>query len=498
MKKIYIVIIGLFSLLTYSCIKDKGNEFKPELSTPIIEGYQKAYTAFTRQDVLNISPKVTDEGNYDFFWTVFSTSYTPGAGVIPRGDTLARTKDLKYPVVLNPGEYFLVFNVRDKKTQVTQMITSNLTVSTFTMSGWYLLKDDGVKTDFDFIHKNGRIDNWMAFFNGGQSMAGRSIKSVFAGSFKTGLLSNDLYNVFMVISDQDAGIFRIDNGKKIMGFDNMFFTKPAVKKPQNVLQPVAVNTLHFINDGKAYIMTKGSLFSNPPVTNYTLSPIAAVGACTILFDQNSKSVVTLDGGIYRTLASTGAAVGTVLKNMDAEPIWIGGYAGFRSIALALFRKTTGEGFLTRLNATYGPLSGGTYNGIPILVQDSKTVPQTHGLMSADVIGGNHDADYIYYSKGNKVYLTDFASLPETLQVTLPAGETVTCIQHIKYPQPAAGVIYTADYLAIASYNNGNYKVYLHKISSIGTIQALSEPTFTGQGRISCVNYLENGNGNRTW
>jgi len=497
MKKLHILILGLLILFTYSCVKEAGNEFKPDLPVPVVTGYEKTYAIFTYRDTLKINPVVENESKYDFYWTIFSGNFNVFAGVVPKGDTISRTKNLSYPVQLNPGPYTLVFNVKNKQTLVTQMVTSAISVSTLTMGGWYLLKDDGAKTDFDFIYPSGRINNWMANFNG-MGLNGRSIKSVFAGSFKTGLTSSDLFSVFVVISDQDAGIFRIDNGKKVMGIENMFFTRPEVIRPQNVFQPVNNGIIHLINDGKMYVMNKGALFANPPVSNYKLSSIGAMGACTIVFDENSKSVITVDLSTYKTLGSTGVTDGTPLKNMNAEPVWMAGYAGFRSIALTLFRRANGEGYLARLNATYGPLTGATYSGVPVFIQDSKTVPQTHGLMTADVIGGNHDSDYIYYSKGNKIYLTDFASLPENLQVTLPEGEIVTCIQHIKYPQPFSGAVYTVDYLAIASYNNGNYKVYLHRISSIGTIQALAQPTFTGQGRISCINYVENGLGNRTY
>jgi hypothetical protein len=72
------------------------------------------------------------------------------------------------------------------------------------------------------------------------------------------------------------------------------------------------------------------------------------------------------------------------------------------------------------------------------------------------------------------------------------------MQHIKYPAPTSGVIYKVDYLAIATYANGRYKVWLQPISSIGTIQPLGQPNFEGQGRVSCINYLEQGNGSRVF
>ncbi|MES2455940.1 MAG: PKD-like family lipoprotein [Bacteroidota bacterium] len=491
MKKLHILILGLFCMLSYSCIKEGGNQFKPELPAAAVDGYQKTYTVFTHRDTLKINPAVADEAQYDFLWTVYSTNFNVNAGVVPKPDTLATTKNLQYEVLLNPGQYILILNVKNKKTAVTQMITSTLSVSTLTMSGWYMLKDNGTKTDFDFVYNGGRIDNWMANFNEGKSLKGKAIKSIYAGSFKASLTSTDQFGVLVAITDEDAAIYRLDNGKMVMNFDQMFFTKPEVRKPQNILQPQADNTLNLINDGKVYNMTKGALFADSPPSTYKISPVSALAALVVVFDQNSRSLLCLNSGVFSPFGTAGAS----LKNMTADLVWIGGYAGMRGVVMTLFRQDSGDGLLVKLDGTYGPLAGLTST----LIQGTRTVPKAHGLMSADVIGGNYDSDYIYYAKGNKIYMTDFASTPENLQITLSEGEVVTSIQHIKYPVPsAATVVSTTDYLAIASYLNGRYKVWLHKISSTGTIQALPKPNFEGEGRVSSVNYLEQGIGNKTY
>lgn len=487
-------MVGLFSLFTYSCVKESGNEYKPNLPVPEVSGFEKSYTAFTHRDILSITPQVKDEAQFDFYWTVFSNNYTVGTGIVPKGDTITRTKNLNYEVLLNPGSYTLVFNIRNKQTRVTQMVTSDLSISTLTMTGWYLLKDDGQKTDFDFFYTGGKIENWMANFNNGKSLSGKAVKSIFAGSFKIGIKSTDLFSVLVVLSDQDAAIYRVDNGKQVMNFDNMFFTKPDVRRPQNVLQPMADNFIQLINDGKIYVMSKGTFFANPPVSSYKIGPTGAVGSMNIIFDENSKSLIYLDGGNFVTLPS----VGNSLKNMDATAIWMAGYPALRGAALTLFRQSSGDGLLVKLNTVYGALTGSTFPGTPVLIADSKAVPKTHGLMSAPAIGGNYDSDYIYYANGNKVYMTDLASLQENLQVTLPENETVTCIQHIKFPQPVSGAVVKTDYLAIASYANGHYKVWLQTLSSTGGIQAIGQPKFEGQGKISCVNYMELGNGSRVF
>jgi len=494
MKRLYILTIGVLTLLNYSCIKSKGNDFIPDLAVPSISGFEKTYTLYTRQDVLIINPVVKEESLYDFSWRIYSAAFVNNTGVIPKGDLIASTKNLNYTVLLNPGPYILTFNVTNKQTGITQIFTSTINVSTLTMNGWYLLKDDGVKTDFDFIYPTGRIDNWMAFHNDGKSLKGKSIKSIFAGSFKLSPVATDLFGALVVISDQDAGIFRIDNGKLVLGADNMFFNKPAVLKPQNILQPQADNFINLINEGKVYTMVKGALFSIPPVSTYTVSPIAGVAALVLAFDLNSKSVICVDGSAFVTVNSLAAT----LKNMNAEPIWIGAYPGLRSSVLELFRRANGDGYLVKLQGTYSPLAG--YSN-PFV--SGITVPQAHGIMSADVIGGNYDSDYIYYAKANKIYITDNVSLAENLQVTLGAGEQVTSIQHIKYPLPGTAITSTTiitNYLAIASYSvaTGKYKVYLHTISSTGTIQALAQPNFEGTGKVTCINYMENGIGNKTY
>ena len=491
MKKTHLAILAILTLFTISCVKEKGNEFKPDLPVPHVAGFETSYSAFTFRDTLKINPTVENEAQYSYSWTVVSSNYIVGSGIVPLGDTISRSKNLNYELKLNPGRYLLALRIQNKQTKVTQIIPSTLNVSTLTMGGWYLLKDDGIKTDFDFIYSNGRIDNWMANFNG-KGLQGKAIKSVYAGSFKKGLQSTDLYGAFVAITDQDAAIFRIDNGKMVMSFDDMFFTKPAVRKPQNILQPQSDFSFHLINDGKVYTLSKGAFFADPPASTYKISSVAAVGSLGIAFDENNKSVIWLDGINYTALPATG----NLLKNMNANPIWIGGYPGLRSAGLALFRRASGEGFLVKLNLSYGTMLG--YGGTPPLITDSKSVIASHGLMNADAIGGNYDSDYIYYAKENRIYLTDFASLPESLQVTLPAGEIVTSIQHIKYPVPATGVAPTTDYLAISSYSAGKYKVWLHTISSTGTIATLVQPTFQGDGKVACVNYVQQGIGNKSY
>jgi hypothetical protein len=392
------------------------------------------------------------------------------------------TKDLNYEVFLNPGKYILVFDVKDKKTTVSKLISIDLTISTLNMTGWYLLKDDGNKTDFDFIYDGGRIDNWIANYNDGRSLEGKAIKGVFSSQFKMSPSSTDIFNVISAVTEKDAVICDIASGKIVMDIDNMFFQKPDIINIQDIVQPVAYQYLYLTNNNKVYNLTKGALFANPPVSTFKISPVSGVASVMITFDESTKSVVVINnGGGY-----SGTTSANELKNMNADLVWVGGWAGLRNVAALLFRRNTGEGFLVRTNTSTAQ------------IQASKTVSATHGLMSADKIGGNYDSDYFYYAKANKIYMTDLASLPESLQITLPAGETVTCMQHIKFPQPSSGVVNKVNSFAIASYVNGRYKVWIHEISSTGELRPVSQPSFEGNGRVATITYMEQGEGSRLY
>lgn len=495
MKKIYILAAGLLSLLAAACNKDNSTGASKAIPAVNVSGLKDTFNVFTHKDFLQVTPVVEHASDFDYYWTLFSANFTPGQGLV-KADTLARTKDLNYEVLQDPGPYMLVFNVKDKNTGVTKFFNMTVNITTLTMNGWYLVKDNGGKTDMDFIHSTGRIDNWIANFNGGKSLDGNAVKAVFSPGFKISPASPVLFNTLMVVSSNDAAVYRVDNGSMVMNYDNMFFTKPAVRKPQAVFQPIATQNLGFINDGKAYNLVKGTLFSNLPV-NYNnvvynnLSPITASVAMDLGWNQTTKSIFCYSGSYFTELKAANG--GNRLQNMNADLQWLAGYTGNRSVALMLFRNPLDTGYLFKLDAHYGPLSG---SGTMILATD--TLKPQHSLMSASVIGGNYDIDLLYYAVGDKIYMTDVASLQENLQFALPAGETVTCIQHIKYPQPLTTGPGTVNYIAIATYKGGRYKVYLHTISGTGTISALPQANFEGDGRVSTVIYMEQGNGSRVF
>lgn len=494
MKRIYILAACLLSMLA-ACNKDESGTGSNVLADVKVTGLQTTYTVYTRQDWLKIQPTVENENEYDYYWTLFNAAFTANQGLV-KADTIAQTKNLDYEVLKNPGSYILVFNVKNKQTGVTAQFKSSAIISTLTMNGWYLLKDNGGETDLDFIYPTGRIDNWIKYYNGA-SLSGNAVKSIFVGGFKNTITASEQYSTMMVLSENDAAIYRVDNGAMVMNFNNMFFSKPAVRKLQDVFQPTATNLLHIVNDGKAFTMTKGTLFANMPAfannVNYTnIAPKSAVVAMNLLWNKNTKSIFGIDNGTYAELKPLKGR--DKLKNVNGELQWMTGYSSNRGVAVLLFRNPQDSGYLYKIDGKYSPLAG---FGTDTLILAQDTLSPQHSLMHADKIGGNYDVDLIYYSVGSNIYMTDIASQTENLLFTLPAGEVVTAIQHIKYPVPANTDPNKLNKIAICTYKDGRYKVYLHTISSTGTLSAIP-PDFEGEGRVSSVMYMEQGNGTRVF
>ena len=498
MKKIYI-LVALLGLLAAACNKDNSTGAGPVVTLKVT-GLKDTFNVYTHRDFLKVTPTVENESSYDFYWTLFSTNFQAGNGII-KPDTLTYTKDLNYEVLKDPGAYILVFNAKEKNTGIVRQVNMVVNITTLTMNGWYLVKDNGGKTDMDFIYPTGRIDNWISFFNGGKSLDGNLMSVAYVPQFKTVLTTQNTYPALMVVSQNDAAIYRVDNGSMVMNYDNMFFSKPAVRKPQTVFQPINTAIIGFINDNKIYSMSKGTLFGNYPLTYLNISysnvsPVVADAAMDLGWDPTRKSIFLYNGQTPKEMIANDTNGVKKLQNVNGNLQWMTGYTGGRSVALVLFRNPQDTGYLYKLNASFGPL----YNGAPgKIVMNADTLKPQHGLMNASIIGGNYDVDLIYYVYNGKVYMTDVASATETPLFDVPAGETVTAIQHIRYPEPTGTPVppATLNVIAIATYSGGRYKIYQHPISGTGTIAPVAA-SYDGVGRVTKMIYMEKGAGTRIY
>ncbi|MDR2130361.1 MAG: hypothetical protein LBP56_04225 [Odoribacteraceae bacterium] len=304
--------------------------------------------------------------------------------------------------------------------------------------------------------------------------------------------SDDLHVLF-VASRSDVAVVRIDNGEIVKEFTNLFFVQPTNRNVQNLLLDISENNIYLINDGAIYTLIKsGGTFVDPPSWNYRLaSPAAAsFSPLVLVFDELSRSLVRFGNNAYSPYNDASTTLKT--NNLNADIRWMEGYNYPRWRILTLLKGTEpdGETFLVEMANDYG--------GSNTLTGSSRVISRTFLLPHADKWAGNFTYEIIYFAHGNKLYRANINTDPisESLQITLPEGEVVTCMQHMVKPIPQSGSTVTKDYLAVATHSAGHYKVYLFTME-VGNLVPVS-PAFEGEGRVTCINYVQPDGGIRVF
>lgn len=486
------------SLFFVACFEDDNKYDYAELNSVTIEGIEEKYSKISHQDILSISPTVTTESEVEYVWELWTSVRKDG--IIYTPDTIGRAKDLSYEVNENPGTYYLVFNVTDKATKVTTTYRSTLEVSTINSKGWYLLKDEGTTekyTDYDFIYDGGRIDNWIAFYNDGKKLKGEAVKSIFSAKYSDATTGGGYSNIDVLIpvAKEELAVMEVSSGNVQKPLESLFFESLKVKNFQNIdILNDGVN-VNLVNDDAAYcFVTTNATAFYPAYGNCRLSKGLRGLFDVTYFDDLSKSFVyVIYGNLTRFLESSDAPISC--NNMGADLIWsstVNFKVKFRDwswLSYALLKKNSEPDSYMILRLS---LNDFMHNN-PI--KSVNILPSTSGLPSAEIIAANANYGVIYFVKDQKLYKYVIDNQHEEAILDLPAGEKVTCMQHIMYPNPMSETYGSKiDCFAIATYANGKYKVWLHEFDA-DNLKPLTEPTFEGNGRVACINYVESSSSN---
>ena len=139
--RLYQYTIALLSLaLAASCSKDLGNYEYNEINELNIGNVNAEYKVRTGIDTLRIKPDIKttlDEGDtsrYRYLWILRTGTL--------KFDTIGKTRNLNYPVKLDPTLYELYYRLLDKKTGVTWNATTKVVVSTASSRGWLLMGEN--------------------------------------------------------------------------------------------------------------------------------------------------------------------------------------------------------------------------------------------------------------------------------------------------------------------------------------------------------------------
>ena len=487
----------LASLFLVACFEDDNKYEYVTLNPIVVEGIENAYTCISHQEVLSITPTVTTNSDVEYTWELWTSVRTDG--IIYKPDTIGREKNLNYEIVEKPGTYYLVFNVKDKKTGITAIAKSTLTVATVNSTGWYLLKDEEIAgekyTDYDFIYDGGRIDNWISFYNNGKKLKGEAVKSIFSSSYSDAISGGgyNYINVLIPVAKEDLSVLEVSSGNIRQSLGTLFFDSLEVKNFQDISIQNDGMTVGLVNNGLYYnLVTQNATSFYASYGDYRVASGIMRGLNgPTFFDEQTESFVYVSSGSINRFPEFSAEL--TCNKMNADLLW-SSVINFRVqntkwYAYALMKSHSRQEpyMLVKLRLNWDNSTN--------RVEQVTTLPAALNLLTAERWAVNANYGIIYFVKNQKLYRYSIDSGDEKVILDIPVGEEVTCMQHIIYPNLMSTDFGSLiDQFAIATYANGKYKVWLHEFEA-GDLKPLSSPSFEGNGRVACINYVSGNSSN---
>jgi hypothetical protein len=505
MKKIYNnIILGFLILLLFSCYKDKSNTTFKALDAFSIDGVKSNYTTsfIAYRDTLKIEPIIISEKKdrtFEYFWV----SYTNNEESL---DTIGREKNLTYPLNVEPRTYHLVFSVKDTKTGNFAFKHIEFLVETSTSSGWYILKDKGGFTSLDLFSENGILKDM------GRPLAGNAGQIYYTTDFnyfdpKTE--KRDKHTICIIpMSSNDMAVIRLSDFKELDKFNELFYSVPPTIKPTFWFEGnqngylVNNNKAHWIdrNDwwnpgkfGESLEWTGNDKYS---LSRYFIYPIVGFNYSILVFDEEQSTFLYLYKNKMLSYKDEGYTY--PYKNLNSDLLYMGykkGNSG--NIGIAILKVRSGPHkdriILTRLDMVAASYLYDWWNNIyagginPVSKMD--TLSTTLNVANAELYTISKQADFLYYTKDNKIGYYDFLNEKEHDNIySLPSGEKITYIYHYYRVSSWSGKIYMNKLVVASSLANGNYKVYLFDL--LAGIPQSNPKILKGKGKVADVLYVK--------
>lgn len=491
MMKLKHITLGIGCLLVmaglHSCIDDRGSSAslsEDEVMPVKIEKFKD--TTVVIQSTLKITPKITglEEGReYSYLWYA-ANSVT--AGMAPARDTLSQASELVFPVTYEAGTYNLVFEVRDVKRNIYAREQLLMTVASDFAYGWYVLKDEADKTDFDFVLSDGTVKPNVIRSMGMQPLEGKA-KAI---AYQSGRYYHEITNpdgtvatlvnkkAMYVLSEKGMRVLNADNMSLFKDFNESFYEAPATKKPQNIRVNGIGGDAFLINAGKLHTIYGMSAnigkFAYAKVGDYELHEDMMLARDLTVWDKKSKTFFTASSsGVTLNNFSEQTDVTAPMQisptNMPVELVslltHVSGYSG--TIYAVMSHPDKREYYVADMITS----------GYPFVSFD--TLPANCNMPEADVMAAHGIASCIYFAKGSElsVYRLIESADREAVIKTFP-GETIEFIENIR----STNVKDKFNHLVVLTNSANGWKIYRFEI--IGETPDINpEPikVYSGQG-----------------
>lgn len=490
MKKTpFLPIIFLITLLfTSSCYKDKSNyEYRP-VSDIKISGLAQKYVQITELDVLKINPQISsdyDTTQFEYTWMVYNANNTV--------DTISKSKNLSYPIVGVPANFTLMFSVKNRSNGLGANVQTLLEVVSQYSKGYFMLKETvDANTDIDFLQENGTLLNNILLTSQGSTLQGapRSMGILYNNPMmdpKT--LGKSTANCIGLITyDRKTSVFRLADMFKVNDHSTMFYGEPN-DIPYHFYTNYT-NSVYLSSTGLYSISGSGLGKYGPPTSADIVGAsdfrtLSAPNIGFVYWDDTNRRILFHN---YTSTPQILITPGFSTTNLNYNCIFMGNYGGTLSgaqtgVVFILFKDRTDPSklILYKLTGT-SPFSAPAVNSVIAISDASKMHTATHFASS------ERAAQVIYFVASNKLYYFDPATQTETAFTPqgLPADETITYISNRFNWYDTSRF----DYLTIATYKNGIYKVYMYNMVG-GLPYGAAVRTVSGLGKVKEVHHVTN-------
>lgn len=479
--KTFILSIIASSLLFIGCYDDKGNYDYTDLSTIDISGIDEEYSRISFKDTLRITPTVTSSDandTFEYLWTL-NPSYksVPSGGSI-ESDTIGNEQTLNYPVKLSKGMYDVVLKLTNSLTGYSTFHTTSLEVKTEFSLGFYVLKDVNGNTDMDLHLPDGGVSESLITQVEGQALPGapRSMGIIFQYSYIDP--ATDEYaapTALSVCAGKDARVYNLQDMSIMFTHETMFFGAAPTDETPYYIYPNCYG-IGYLSDKGSYFnyqfassgMNSAGKFGYPtPISNgcrpnincmyNSLGEGQYAGGCFYFFDEQNRRF--LECNFNGDLNAFEDGDTPVPENYDLA--FLGRNAigeDCRGYALFKDKQASGKLYLYLLTLDYTSYMNP--------VKKVGEIPATSDMNRATLYAINErDVRVMYFVADNKLYMFDIEQQTETniTPTDLAGDEEITYISN-RYWKGENDLPNNFNYLTIATYKDGKYKVYMYNIT----------------------------------
>lgn len=517
---------GLLTLMN-SCKKDDNNRTTlPDITvTAIVVG--EKYIG----DTTTITPAVaygSEQASFTYKWYKFVLSNT-------KSKLISKEKNL-FLTLDSLGTWSMKLEATNTATGVAKNSYFNFSVVSRAERGWYLLKADASgNTDMDAFLTTNRslvISYNIITAKYGKALTGAPVALGFTANYS---LYNPVTKTFvtgnsclMPVSTKEVLAYRVKDENVIASTKDLFYEEPA--QADRNFQGLAAdpNLMAIVNNGKVLGMTPSTNAFLPErsgdynlAPNMTLASYKSGSLNYILgFNQTNESFLSIRyrqtdltyfPDVYLPAIAQSVSSNQVggkllfMENTDGtlDPNYPtdGGTNLVNEKAYALLRKDNSTNLLVLgLNLTeLQPLSTDALprNGAhSIVATKTELVAATYpALSTAGLYAMNKGNSTLYFTNGSTIGSFDLSTKAYAPGIYSFAGEEIT---YIKFIDAQYDVVTANNFrnLVVATYLNGNYKVYRFTVS--GNALTQTGLLLQGTGRVKSLQYVVPNTGTPTF